>query len=256
MSFQPSSKENAYSMGSQVLIDSAAAASMSQHVVIRQLGCLPYEEVWQRMAAFTDSRDDNTVDELWLVEHPPVFTLGQAARIEHVLNPGDISVVRSDRGGQVTYHGPGQLVAYPLVDLSRRKLGVREFVTRLETILLDTIARYGVNGNRKAGAPGVYVGPDKIAALGLRVRRGCSFHGISLNVAMDLTPFARINPCGFADLKVVQLKDYVDDDNTVMPLAVATVGRCFSEFFVGQMGYRQVTIDESVSIEETINFQR
>ena len=150
------------------------------------------------MQRFTDARDEATADELWLVEHDPVFTLGQAGKPEHVLMPGDIPVVHVDRGGQVTYHGPGQIVAYPLLDLRRLKLGVREFVHRIEQAVIDTLGDWNIEAARRDGAPGVYVDGAKVAALGLRVRRGCTFHGLAFNIAMDLEPFQRINPCGFA----------------------------------------------------------
>ncbi|HEX7917052.1 lipoyl(octanoyl) transferase LipB [Rudaea sp.] len=170
-------------------------------------GLSPYEPVWRAMQAFTDARDAETPDELWLVEHPPVFTLGQAGKWEHVLLPGDIPVVPVDRGGQVTYHGPGQIVAYPLIDLRRLKLGIRELVCRIEQAIIDTLANWNVEAVRREGAPGVYVAGAKIAALGLRVRRGCTFHGLAFNVNMDLEPFHRINPCGYQGLAVTQLMD-------------------------------------------------
>ncbi len=173
--------------------------------LVRDLGRQPYDPVWRAMQRFTDTRGDDTVDELWLVEHDPVFTLGQAGKPEHVLLPGEIPVLHVDRGGQVTYHGPGQLVAYPLLDLRRLKLGVREYVHRIEQALIDTLADWDLVAGRRAGAPGVYVGEAKIAALGIRVRRGCSFHGLAFNVDMDLTPFQRINPCGYAGLQVTSM---------------------------------------------------
>jgi lipoyl(octanoyl) transferase len=172
---------------------------------VRELGRQPYEPVWRAMQRFTDARDDDTPDELWLVEHDPVFTLGQAGKPEHVLAPGGIPVLHVDRGGQVTYHGPGQLVAYPLLDLRRLKLGVREYVQRIEQAVIDTLAHWDIVGARRDGAPGVYVDGAKIAALGIRVRRGCSFHGLAFNVAMDLEPFSRINPCGYAGLRVTSM---------------------------------------------------
>lgn len=175
--------------------------------IVRQLGRQPYEPVWRAMQRFTDRRDADTTDELWVVEHEPVFTLGQAGRPEHVLAPGDIPVVQVDRGGQVTYHGPGQLVVYPLLDLSRLKIGVRDYVCRIEQALIDTLGDWNIEAVRREGAPGVYVAGAKIAALGIRVRRGRSFHGLAFNVAMDLEPFRRINPCGYADLQVVSLAD-------------------------------------------------
>lgn len=181
------------------------ARSGSRRLIVRRLGRTRYEPVWRAMQAFTDSRGADTVDELWLVEHEPVFTLGQAGKPEHVLAAGDIPVVPVDRGGQVTYHGPGQLVAYPLLDLRRLGIGVRELVDAIEGAAIDTLAADGIAAARRDGAPGVYVDGAKIMALGLRVRRGASYHGLAFNVAMDLSPFARINPCGFAGLAVTQL---------------------------------------------------
>ncbi len=180
---------------------------MSLPLKIRRLGRQPYEATWKAMSAFTDNRTADTPDELWLLEHDPVFTLGQAGKMEHVLAAGDIPVVPVDRGGQVTYHGPGQIVGYPLIDLRRVGVGVRELVHRIEQALIDTLAHWDVLALRREGAPGVYVGEAKVAALGLRVRRGCSFHGLAFNVAMDLEPFHRINPCGYKGLAVTQLLD-------------------------------------------------
>lgn len=174
---------------------------------IRALGRAEYEPVWRAMQAFTKSRDDATPDEVWFVEHPPVFTLGLAAKPEHVLDAASIPVVRIDRGGQVTYHGPGQLVAYVLVDLKRAGFGVKELVRRLEQSVIDLLAGYRLEGARQAGMPGVYVGGAKIAAVGLRVSRGCSFHGIALNVDADLAAFSRINPCGYPGLAATRLAD-------------------------------------------------
>lgn len=175
--------------------------------LVRDLGRQPYEPVWRAMQRFTDARDGGTHDELWLVEHEPVFTLGQAGKPEHLLMPGDIPVLHVDRGGQVTYHGPGQIVAYPLLDLRRLKLGVREYVERIEQAVIDTLADWNIGAARRAGAPGVYVNGAKVAALGIRVRRGCSFHGLAFNIAMDLEPFRRINPCGYAGLEVTAMRD-------------------------------------------------
>jgi lipoyl(octanoyl) transferase len=174
---------------------------------IRALGRADYEPVWRAMQAFTKARDDSTPDELWFVEHPPVFTLGLAAKPEHVLDAASIPVVRIDRGGQVTYHGPGQLVAYVLLDLRRAGFGVKELVRRLEQSVIDLLAGYRLEGARQAGMPGVYVGGAKIAAVGLRVSRGCSFHGIALNVDADLAAFSRINPCGYPGLAATRLAD-------------------------------------------------
>ena len=174
---------------------------------VRDLGRQPYEPVWRAMQRFTDARTEATPDELWLVEHDPVFTLGQAGKPEHVLLPGDIPVLHVDRGGQVTYHGPGQLVAYPLLDLRRLRIGVRDYVCRIEQAVIDTLADWNIEGRRRDGAPGVYVDGAKVAALGIRVRRGCTFHGLAFNIGMDLEPFSRINPCGFAGLEVVAMRD-------------------------------------------------
>lgn len=175
--------------------------------VVRDLGRETYEPVWRAMQRFTDARNDDTPDELWLVEHDPVFTLGQAGKPEHVLMPGEIPVLHVDRGGQVTYHGPGQIVAYPLLDLKRLKIGVRDYVHRIEQALIDTLGEWNIEAARRDGAPGVYVADAKVAALGIRVRRGCTFHGLAFNVAMDLEPFRRINPCGYEGLQVTSVLD-------------------------------------------------
>lgn len=185
--------------------------------VVRELGAAEYAPTWEAMRAFTARRDASTADELWAVEHPPVFTLGQAGRREHLLAPGAIPVVATDRGGQVTYHGPGQVVVYTLFDLRRRGIFVKELVYRIEQAVIQTLATYGIDGRRIAGAPGIYVpapgaggagpftGLAKIAALGIKITRGCSYHGVALNVAMDLEPFERINPCGYEGLATVDL---------------------------------------------------
>jgi lipoyl(octanoyl) transferase len=175
--------------------------------IVHDLGRQPYEPVWRAMQRFTDARDVDAPDEIWLVEHEPVFTLGQAGKPEHVLAAGDIPVLQVDRGGQVTYHGPGQLVAYPLLDLKRLKVGVREYVRRIEQAVIDTVAVWNIQAARRDGAPGVYVEGAKVAALGIRVRRGCTFHGLAFNVAMDLEPFRRINPCGYEGLQVTSVLD-------------------------------------------------
>lgn len=187
----------------------AASLGLGDRIRLRRLGLAEYEPVWRRMQAYTDQRDEGALDELWLVQHPPVFTQGQAGKAEHVLAPGAIPVIQVDRGGQVTYHGPGQIVAYPLVDISRKGIGVRDFVCRIEEAIIRVLAQYGVSGERVAGAPGIYVNGAKIASIGLRVRRGCTFHGLALNVDMDLEPFQRINPCGYAGLQVTQLSALV-----------------------------------------------
>jgi lipoyl(octanoyl) transferase len=166
-----------------------------------------YSKVWHAMQNFTDNRGDKTCDELWLVEHPPVFTQGQAGKAEHLLMPGDIEVVKADRGGQVTYHGPGQLVIYFMINLRRRKIGIRQLVTLIENGIVAALKDYDINAYPKPDAPGVYVDDKKVASLGLRVRKGCSFHGLALNVNMDLSPFLRINPCGYAGLEMIQTCD-------------------------------------------------
>ena len=176
-------------------------------LMVRALGCRDYITVWQAMQAFTEKRDGDSGDELWLVEHPPVYTLGLNGKPEHVLEPGAIPVVAVDRGGQVTYHGPGQIVAYALLDLRRLGLGPRQLVMALEQAVIDLLAEYGVAAVGRRDAPGVYVQGAKIAAVGLRVRRGCCYHGLSFNVAMDLEPFSRINPCGYPGMAVTQLAD-------------------------------------------------
>ncbi len=182
-----------------------APAAPAAHV--RDLGRRAYEPVWRAMQAFTDARDEATPDELWLVEHEPVFTLGQAGKPEHVLMPGDIPVIHVDRGGQVTYHGPGQVVLYPLLDLRRLRIGVKDTVCRIEQAMIDTLADWNIEAARRDGAPGVYVGGAKIGALGIRVRNARTFHGLAFNVAMDLEPFHRINPCGYAGLAVTSMAD-------------------------------------------------
>ena len=183
-------------------------------ILVRHLGIQPYEPVSQAMHEFTDMRDDTTPDEIWLVEHMPVFTQGQAGKAEHLLMTGDIPVIQSDRGGQVTYHGPGQQVMYVLLNLKRRKLGVRELVTLLEQTVVNTLAEYGIDAHPRADAPGVYVGEKKICSLGLRIRKGCSFHGLALNINMDLTPFQRINPCGYAGMEMTQMRQWIDTATT------------------------------------------
>jgi len=175
-------------------------------IEIRTLGNKEYEPLWREMQEFTNSRDSDTPDELWFAEHPPVFTLGLNASREHLLAPGDIQVIQIDRGGQVTYHGPGQLMIYPLIDLKRARLGIRDLVTALERSVVDLAAQYGIEATSRADAPGVYVGGKKIASVGLRVRRWCSYHGMALNVDMDIEPYSRINTCGYADLEVTDLR--------------------------------------------------
>jgi len=212
--------------------------SIADQILIRQLGVEPYLPTWEKMQAFTDQRDDSTVDELWLLQHEPVFTQGQAGKEEHLLSTGDIPVVQVDRGGQVTYHGPGQLIVYLLINLRRRKLGVREIVDIMEKSLVALLADYGIEAYAKPDAPGVYVGDAKIASLGLRVRRGCSFHGLALNLDMNMEPFLRINPCGYAGMPMTQLSELTD-----MP-EVHDVMQKLGDHLVSKIGYTQVSYSD------------
>ena len=184
---------------------------MNVDTITRHYDELEYVPTWQAMQQFTDTRHTKTADELWFLQHPPVYTLGKNGKASHILNAADIPVVNIDRGGQVTYHGPGQLVVYTLLDLKRMKLGIRDAVTMLEDSIIAVLAEYGVESASQRDAPGVYVDNAKIAALGLRVRKGCCFHGLALNVDMDLTPFSGINPCGYEGLQVTQLSNFVND---------------------------------------------
>ena len=188
-----------------------AAGKLSRTITVRNLGLQEYEPLWRAMQRFTDTRDSDTTDEIWFTEHPPVFTLGLNASPEHLLQTGDIPVVQTDRGGQVTYHGPGQIVGYLMFDIRRLGVSVRGLVSGIEQAVVNTLASYGIEGAPRADAPGVYVGGAKIAALGLRIRRGCSYHGLSLNVAMDVEPFARINPCGLLGMEVTQISELVSE---------------------------------------------
>ncbi|WOJ97946.1 lipoyl(octanoyl) transferase LipB [Congregibacter brevis] len=192
-------------------------AATAPELVVRRLGECDYQQTLDKMRNFTDARTSETPDELWLLQHPPVFTQGLAGREEHLLAPGDIPVVQVDRGGQVTYHGPGQWVVYLLVDLRRRHLGVRALVDVIEQSIVTTLETFGIEAAPDPKAPGVYVNSRKIASLGLRVRRGSSYHGLSLNADMDLEPFTRINPCGYAGLEVTSLRALLGDDCPDMP---------------------------------------
>ena len=180
-------------------------------ISVRHLGEVDYDDTWQKMRDFTDNRQKDTPDELWFLQHPAVYTLGKNGKPEHVLNSAEIPVINSDRGGQVTYHGPGQIVVYTLLDLNRLNIGVRALVTGLEQVIIELLSDYGITAKARRDAPGVYVNDAKIAALGLRVRKGCSFHGLALNVAMDLEPFSRINPCGYEGLEVTQIRNFISD---------------------------------------------
>ncbi len=205
-------------------------------LIIRELpGLQPYAPTWQAMQALTQTRDENTPDEIWLLQHERVFTQGQAGKTEHLLQTGDIPVVQVDRGGQVTYHGPGQLIAYLMLDLRRRKLGVRELVDIIEQSIVELLADYGIQAYPKPDAPGVYVDEQKICSLGLRIRRGCSFHGLALNLNMDLEPFLRINPCGYAGLQMTQLR-------TLAPQAdLEAVPNNLVNHLVKKLGYTLLT---------------
>ncbi|MES9832324.1 MAG: lipoyl(octanoyl) transferase LipB [Candidatus Thiodiazotropha sp. DIVDIV] len=212
-------------------------------LLVKSLGIQPYAKTWQAMQDYTNQRGPSSPDQLWLLEHPPVFTLGQAGKPEHLLNPGNIPIVNSDRGGQVTYHGPGQLIAYLLLDLRRAHIGVRGLVTNLETSVITLLAEYGIKANARKDAPGVYVEASKVASVGLRVRKGCSYHGLSLNVDMDLEPFSRINPCGYPGLQVAQLVDLnVDSD-------LPSLGRELAQHLAKRLGYTLSFADPDESNE-------
>lgn len=214
-----------------------------KHLTVKMLhGLQPYEQTWHAMQSFTDERTDQTEDEIWILQHEPVFTQGQAGKAEHILAPGEIPVVNVDRGGQVTYHGPGQLVVYLMLDIQRINIGPRELVTLIENALIQTLARYDVKASTRSDAPGVYVEEAKIASLGLRIRKGRSFHGLSLNLDMDLEPFNRINPCGHKDLKMVQLKDYEPD------VALERVAGCLINEIQSVFGYDEIVM----TYEETL----
>ncbi|KJR29188.1 octanoyltransferase [Vibrio navarrensis] len=217
---------------------------MHNQLVVKRLGRQDYSPVWQAMHQFTDQRSEETRDEVWLVEHNPVFTQGQAGKIEHLLNTGDIPVVQSDRGGQVTYHGPGQLVVYFLINLRRKKLGVRDLVTTIENLVINTLKAYNIDSAARPDAPGVYVDGKKICSLGLRIRKGCSFHGLALNVNMDLSPFLRINPCGYQGMEMVQVSELGG------PNELATIEQQLIKELVNLLGYEQVTFSTEAEVRE------
>ncbi len=215
---------------------------MTQSIIVRQLGIQDYQTIWHKMQAFTDNRDEHTTDEIWLVQHPAVFTQGSAGKPEHLLSQSEIPVVQSDRGGQITYHGLGQQIMYVLIDIKRlkaqgRDLNVRQLVTALEQTVVQTLEDYGIEGYPKADAPRVYVDGKKICSLGLRIRKGCSFHGLALNIQMDLRPFLQINPCGYAGLEMCQMADFIPADEAdlekISPKLVA--------HFTQLLGYNSVT---------------
>ncbi len=200
-------------------------------ITVRSLGLQSYQTIWDAMKEFTLERGPTTQDELWLLEHPAVYTQGQAGKPEHILNPHAIPIVQTDRGGQVTYHGPGQLVIYTLLDIQRRGLGIRTLVTYLEQILIQVLKHYRINATIQCGAPGVYVNDKKIASIGLRVKNGRTYHGIALNVAMDLSPFDGINPCGYKALKMTQMSDFIKD------VSVDEAGQQFIQEFLIKLGF-------------------
>jgi lipoyl(octanoyl) transferase len=199
-------------------------------ITVRELGLQPYLPIWESMKQFTSMRDETTQDELWILEHQPVYTQGQAGKAEHILASSAIPVIQSDRGGQVTYHGPGQLLVYTLLDIKRRHLGVRTLVAQLEQSLISLLTSYDIAGETQCGAPGVYVNQKKIASIGLRVKQGCTYHGIALNVSMDMAPFANINPCGYKQLEMTQMIDFIPN------ISLHDVGQRFIEAFLLNLG--------------------
>lgn len=214
-----------------------------QHLQVKMFhGLQPYEQAWRAMQSLTDNRDEHSQDELWVLQHDSVFTQGQAGKQEHILAPGDIPVVNVDRGGQVTYHGPGQLVIYLMLDIARQNIGPRQLVSFIENALIHTLTKYGVDASAKTDAPGIYVDDAKIASLGLRIRKGKSFHGLSLNIDMDLEPFERINPCGHKDLKMIQLRDFEPD------VALERVAGCLVNEIQTVFGYDDIVM----TYEETL----
>jgi len=215
---------------------------LQNKLIVKKLGRQDYEPVWKAMHKFTDERTEEDVDQVWLVEHNPVFTQGQAGKAEHVLNAGDIPVIQSDRGGQVTYHGPGQLVAYFLINIRRKKFGVRDLVTHIENLVINTLKAYNINSTARPDAPGVYVDGKKICSLGLRIRRGCSFHGLALNVDMDLSPFLRINPCGYQGMEMAQVSQLGG------PSELESVEQQLIQELVELLGYDQVDIQATSNI--------
>ena len=205
----------------------------ASHILFRHLGLVDYTTTWHAMQQLTDNRQDTTGDEIWLLQHPPVFTQGQAGKAEHLLATGDIPVVQVDRGGQVTYHGPGQLVGYLMLDLRRKKMGARDLVSAIEKSLVQTLADLGIESAPRPDAPGVYTAGSKIASLGLRIRRGCSFHGLALNIDMDLAPFLRINPCGYQGMRMAQVKEFVNTPD------FAAIRTCLAGYLADNLGYTE-----------------
>ena len=210
--------------------------SDSNTLIIKNLGLQSYLPVWQAMQDFSAQRKSDTNDEIWLLEHQPVFTLGKNGKAEHLLERSDIPLINIDRGGQITYHGPGQLIVYLLIDIKRRGLGVRRLVTLIEQSIINTLADYQLNAYAKKEAPGVYIDEAKIAAVGLRIKKGCSFHGLSLNISMDMTPFKTINPCGYKDLQIVQLADFIKD------VQLSQVQEKLLSYLAKSMGYARMEV--------------
>ena len=209
---------------------------ISDRLIIRQMGLMDYQTSWAAMKQLTDQRNQDSLDEIWLLQHPAVFTQGQAGKAEHLLTTGDIPVIQVDRGGQVTYHGPGQLVGYLMLDIRRKKIGARELVSKIEDSIVAALAELDIEAAPRTDAPGVYCRNRKIASLGLRIRRGCSFHGLALNVAMDLEPFLRINPCGYAGMQMAQIQDFVDKPN------LDTIRQRLAHHLQQQLGYTDTQI--------------
>lgn len=217
---------------------------LSDKLIIRNLGTVDYQSTWQAMQRFTNGRSPQTTDEIWLLQHPPVFTQGQAGKAEHLLATGDIPVIQVDRGGQVTYHGPGQLVGYLMLDIRRKKMGVRDLVSKIENSIVATLKEVEIESTPRPDAPGVYADNRKIASLGLRIRKGCSFHGLALNIDMDLEPFLRINPCGYQDMQMAQVKDYYAKPNT------DTIRQRLAQHLQSQLGYTSSQIETGMPSEQ------
>lgn len=223
--------------------ESTSAPAKGRQLMVRMIdGLLAYEPVWQAMQQFTDERDAQTEDQIWVLQHEPVFTQGQAGKEEHILAAGDIPVVNVDRGGQVTYHGPGQLVVYLMIDIERIGIGARKLVSCIEQAIISTLKRYGLDSEARQDAPGVYIGEDKVASIGLRIRKGRSFHGLSLNIDMDLEPFLRINPCGYKDLKMTQLANY--EGTEPLEQVAGRIVRAIQAAF----GYSEILMEYSESL--------
>lgn len=212
-------------------------AMKTNSIIVKVLGLQDYLTCWQAMQTFTNERQADTTDEIWILEHKPVFTQGQNGKAEHILNAGDIPIIAADRGGQVTYHGPGQVVVYTLIDVKRKKWNVRQLVTCLEQSVIQFLAGYQIEAQARCDAPGVYINSDKICSIGLRIRRGCSFHGLALNVTTDLEPFSRINPCGYSNLKMTKLSEHTD-----ITLNTMEIGRKLAECLIINIGYTSVSI--------------